>query len=46
MKTITITITNDQLDWLNKKYINKSQYIQAFLDEQIKKEAKSNGNTI
>jgi len=38
MKNITISITDNQLKWLKKKYINKSQFIQAFLDEQINKE--------
>jgi hypothetical protein len=38
MKNITISISDDQLKWLNKKYINKSQLIQAFLQEQMKKD--------
>ena len=45
MERILITIRKDQRDWLDKKFINKSKFIQAFIDEQIKqnKEVTKNG---
>ena len=39
MKTTkSITIESEQAEWVKKKRINLSQFIQAFLDSQIKED--------
>ena len=34
----TISIRKDQSDWLKKKYINLSRFVQEKIDEEMKKE--------
>ena len=36
----TITIRKDQEDWIKKHYINLSRFVQAKIDEEMKKQTK------
>ena len=39
----SITIRDDQEEWLRKKHINFSRWIQSKIDEEIEKEKKEDG---
>jgi len=43
-KKKTITIRDDQAEWVERKYINLSRFVQAKIDEEMQSEGKK-GNS-